>query len=154
MVHMFLFCCAAMNYNFDFLPLLDAEVAWSLFVFIFPSLRFFNSTRTRNLTLILFCLGLSVREMEATALLWAVGWPRSGLIWEDLMMQKVGCFYKPCSWHGSLLTGKSDDWTSENTLLHKTQEWGDKGGWYSVLKYMKKFSACVQTIILICVSVT
>lgn len=29
MVHTFLFYCAAIGYNFDFLPLLDAEVVWS-----------------------------------------------------------------------------------------------------------------------------
>lgn len=62
MVHTFLFNCAAMGYNFDFLPLLDAEVAWSLPELHLSFTVFFNSPRTRNLTLMLFCLGRCLGE--------------------------------------------------------------------------------------------
>lgn len=82
----FLFYCAAMGYHFNFLPLLDDETARSL-----PELHrsfpeFFNSTRTRSSTCVVVPWALSVREMEATALLSAVGRLRTGFIWEDLMM--------------------------------------------------------------------
>lgn len=46
MVHtFFLFYWAAMGYNFDFSPLLDAEIAWSLPDLHLSFLAFFNSTR-------------------------------------------------------------------------------------------------------------
>lgn len=53
MVHTFLFYCAAMDYKFDYLPLLDAEVVRSLPDLHLSFLTFFNSTRTWSLTLIL-----------------------------------------------------------------------------------------------------
>lgn len=95
----FLFYCVAMGYHFDFLPFLDAKVAWTLPYLHLSFLAFFNATRTRSLTLVLFCLGLCLQEkMEAIALLSATGSLRTFFIQEDLMREEV--FISPGHFHG------------------------------------------------------